>query len=154
MNRPYFLPPHLGILISDIHRPKRGTLWGLVFGGLVAWLSSGADLAQANDAQFIRIRADAPTTITGITRDGQISWTNALANARYTIETRPSGPSNKWGSVVSGVQTGIQSKVRVDLTSYGKNVISVRATYSTMPLPNFEMVFCGRIPIGPRSRAV
>ncbi len=96
-------------------------------------------LLCANDVQFIRIRADAPTTITSINREGEITWTSPQSNVHWTVETTAGG-AGQWGAVVSGLQSGTEAKVKLDLTSYPQSTISVRATYSTSPLPDFEMI--------------
>ena len=105
---------------------------------VVVWIAASPVLS-ATDVQFLRIRADAPTTITGFNREGEIAWTSPQANVRWTVETTP-GDAERWGAVASGLQAGTEHKVKVDLTSYPANTLSVRATYSTSPLAGMEMI--------------
>jgi len=94
--------------------------------------------ASADTVQLIRIRADAPTRITGITPQGGITWTSSVPDLDFTIETAP-GDAKKWGAMVSGKQTGFQHSMALDLLSHAQNLISVKVFYSILPLPRYEM---------------
>lgn len=50
-------------------------------------LPSGLAIAQAEDARFFRITGTVPTTIIEVTRGGTVTWTNAVTNATFTVQT-------------------------------------------------------------------
>jgi formylglycine-generating enzyme required for sulfatase activity len=43
--------------------------------------------ASAQEARFFRVAGSVPTTITGLSADGTITWTNTPTNATFTVQT-------------------------------------------------------------------
>ncbi|MCU0784357.1 MAG: formylglycine-generating enzyme family protein [Verrucomicrobia bacterium] len=67
--------------------------------------------AAAQDARFFRIASPVPTTITEVTADGIVTWTNEATNATFTVQTATilAGESN-W---VDWVQVPVSNAVTV-----------------------------------------
>jgi len=51
---------------------------------------------RAQEARFFRLLAPVATTLTALTPDGYVTWTNAATNATFTVQVAPTltGPSN------------------------------------------------------------
>lgn len=52
---------------------------------------------SAQETRFFRVVGPVPARITSISRDGYLTWTNALTNATFTVQTAPGvGAGNSW----------------------------------------------------------
>lgn len=69
---------------------------GLLFAaGAALWLV--APCAVADDARFFRVVGPTAATITSLTPDGYITWTNAQIGSNYTVQTaRALGDATNW----------------------------------------------------------
>ena len=70
--------------------------------------------AQAQEACFFRIVGPVGTTISALSSDGWVTWTNAATNATFTVQTAPSlaDPSN-WVDYVQVPVTNSATTVRL-----------------------------------------
>jgi formylglycine-generating enzyme len=72
---------------------------GLFLFSAVFWLV--AQLTFADDARFFRIAGLTATTITTITPDGYVTWTNAQIGTNYTFQTaRSLGAATRWADYI------------------------------------------------------
>lgn len=62
--------------------------------GFVVLLGFTSPAARAAEYQFFRIRADAPTVITGLLPNGQLTWTSSVPDIKFTVEALPGGQSS------------------------------------------------------------
>lgn len=68
----------------------RKTLLGILPLTLLAL--TGGTTAVAQDARFFRIAGPVPITITSVSPDGTVTWTNTATNATFTIQTATALP--------------------------------------------------------------
>jgi len=83
----------------------------LLIATLLSGLSSTLLSANAQDARFFRVVGPVPTTISEVTPDGWVTWTNIPTNATFTVQTTTALPDEtNW---VDWVQVPVSNAVTV-----------------------------------------
>ena len=99
--------------------------------GLCA-LALGAGAAQG--AQFFRIAGPVATTITALSADGHITWTNSPTNATFIVQTAHSFPG----------QTNWVDYIRVPVT----NAVTTERIYDPSPPSGMALIPAGSFTMG------
>lgn len=78
---------------------------GLAFGLIIQ-----CGVVSAQEARFFRIVGPVATTITALSPDGTVTWTNAPVNAMFTVQTRTDPAAGDW---VDWVQVPVNGTMTV-----------------------------------------
>jgi formylglycine-generating enzyme required for sulfatase activity len=103
----------------------------LLLGGLLAAQVSSL---HAQDARFFRILGPVPTTITDVTADGTVTWTNVETNATFTVQTATALPD----------ATNWVDWVQVPVT----NAVTVHRLFDPNPPPGMAFIPAGSFTMG------
>lgn len=99
--------------------------------GLLMLLTS---IVTASESRFFRVIGPVPTTITGVTADGIVTWTNAATNATLTVQT---------ASVLHGESNWVDW-VQVPVS----NAVTVHRIFDPTPPSGMAFIPAGRFTMG------